>query len=104
MISRNQKNKTKNILVILLAVLMLFVTFVSYQIIVEKAHHECTGENCSICIQLEEAVSYLKSIKYVPILSFLATILCIVTKWVPHKVPDVCVSRTLISLKVEMLN
>lgn len=97
-------NRRMNILVMALAVLLLFVTFASYQIIVEKAHHECTGENCSICIQLEEAVSYLKSIKYVPILSFLAAILCIVTKWVLHKVQDVCVSRTLISLKVEMLN
>ena len=98
------QNRRMNILVMALAVLLLFVTFASYQIIVEKAHHECTGENCSICIQLEEAVSYLKSIKYVPILAFLAAILCIVTKWVSHKVQDVCVSRTLISLKVEMLN
>lgn len=104
MISIKLQNRSKNILVMVLAVLLLFVTFASYQIIGEKAHHECTGENCSICIQLEEAVSYIKSIKYVPILSFLAVILCVVTKWVSHKVEDVCVSRTLISLKVEMLN
>lgn len=100
---KSKKWKIK-IVVLLLAALTLFVTFASYQIIVEKAHHECTGENCSVCIQLDEAASYLKSLKYVPVLSFLTTILCIVTKWVSHKAHNACVNRTLISLKVEMLN
>lgn len=98
------ENKCRNIFVMMLAILVLFVTFASYQIIVEEAHHECTGESCSVCMQLDEAVSYIKSIKYVPILSFLVAIRYIVTKWVSHKAHDICVSRTLISLKVEMLN
>lgn len=104
MITAKSENKSIKIFVLLLAVLVLFMTIVSYRIIVEKAHHECIGEDCSVCIQLEEAASYLKSLKYVPILSFLAVILCIATKRVSHKVYYLCVSQTLISLKVEMLN
>lgn len=104
MITVKSENKSIKIFVVLLAVLVLLMTFASYQTVVEKAHHECIGEDCPVCIQLEEAVSYLKSLKYVPILSFLATILCIATKWVSHKVYDFHLSQTLISLKVEMLN
>lgn len=94
----------KKVIAILLAAFMLISILFSYHFIIENAHHDCTGEKCSICLQLEEAAQFISSIKFVSILSFTMAVLCIFTKWVAHETKDICVNNTLVSLKVKLLD
>lgn len=99
------KNRThKKILAVLLVAFMLTGILFSYKFIIDNVHHDCTGENCPICLQIEEAVSFIQSIKYVPILSFLMAVLFLFTKREAHETKHIYVRNTLISLKVELLN
>ncbi len=89
---------------IFLAVLMLFGIFLSYFFIIENAHHKCSGEGCSICFQVEDAIHFISAIKVVPMLSLLMAVLFVLTKWVAVESDYSCVKNTLITLKVELLN
>lgn len=86
-----------------LALILVNILF-SYQFITENAHHTCSEEHCPICVQLEEALQFIQSIKCIPTTPFLMTVLFLLIRWVPFAVQQLCPSRTLISLKVELLD
>lgn len=103
MMKKNVLPETK-VMAVLLAVFMLAGILFSYYFIIENTHHDCTGEKCPICLQIEEAVQFIQTMKYVPVLSFIMAVLCVFTKWVAHETRHIFVKQTLLSLKVELLD
>lgn len=95
--------KRKAIAIVLVVFILLGVWF-SYNFIIEEAHHKCTGQNCPICLQIDEAIQFISLIKFVPILPLIMVVLCIFAKWVAYETRHICVNDTLISLKVELLD
>ncbi len=104
MIIRRSSFENKKSIAIVLVLLMLASILFSYYFIIENEHHDCIGESCPICLQIEEAIQFMQSIKYVPILAFIMVVQCLFIKWIPNKADQVYLKDTLISLKVELLN
>ena len=96
--------KKNRILAILIMMIFLLGIVFSYRFIIENAHHDCTGETCPICMEIEQAVQFVSHINAVhillPFVSFLGVLAlsCVTLK------SQCCRNNTLIFLKVEMLN
>lgn len=94
----------KKSLAIMLSMLLFVMVFFSYDFVIRNAHHDCSGEECPICIQMEAAVQFVSSIKIIPILSFVGIVLCVFL----HKITPIekvyGVTNTLVKMKVEFLN
>ena len=83
--------------VILVLSLLLSLSFVAFE-----AHHDCEGEDCPICICLEECVNTIKGFcDSLPILSAFAAVFCaaVLCSFVLSKE---LVFNTPISIKVRM--
>ena len=96
--------KMNKILAIVLVIILLSGVFFSFHFIVAHSHHDCTGKGCPICAEIEQAVLFITNFKFVPILSFLAIILCAFAQYHTFEATQCFRNDTLISLKVEMLN
>lgn len=100
----DNKHKFTGITAIILVMVLLSGIFVSYDFIIENAHHDCSGENCPICIEIDQAVQIISNIRFVPVLPFVMAVLCVFTrKGVFVKTLNDRID-TLITLKVEALN
>lgn len=97
------KKRTK-IMAVILIVLFLITVCLSYIFIIENAHHNCTGEDCTICMQLEHAEQFLSGLKFIPVLSFLMMAFCVFTQLCAVFNQSFCVKNTLVLLKVELLD
>lgn len=97
------KKKTR-IMAVVVAVLLLLVILLSYGFIIENAHHNCTGEDCPVCMQLERAEQTVSGLKLISISSFLMVVICVFTQLCAILFESFCVKNTLISLKVELLD
>lgn len=96
--------KHNKILAIFLTVIILVSILHAHNFIIRNAHHTCTGENCPICLEMEQALQVISNFKFISILSVIMTILfTVMQSWVPQKV-NTFYKETLISLKVELLN
>lgn len=87
----------------ILAIILLFTVLFSSMYIIEHTHHNCLGEDCPICLELEMAAHVVSSFKtLIPlILIFIAVI------GIPDVLPENRIgiyrsNLTLISLKVEL--
>ncbi|WP_054740260.1 hypothetical protein [Cellulosilyticum ruminicola] len=96
--------KKNKVIALILAVVLLAGLLFSTIFIIENFGHKCTGHDCPICLEINQAAQFISSIKFIPILSVTLTILSVFTltravfkRVYVHK-------NTLISLKVEMLN
>ena len=56
------KIKRKNIFLISLCILFLFVTFTSLFYVIEEANHNCSGEDCPICVNIHQTEQTLRNI------------------------------------------
>ena len=57
--------KKNRIIAILLAVMVLFVMLYSALFIVAEVGHDCTGENCPVCYQINVCQNTLKNLSFV---------------------------------------
>lgn len=88
-------------------VLLVFslVIFCSSAFIIVHADHDCTGEDCSICMELAECHKTLNTLGTAVAGTLQLTLmLCIVTALCKIIIKSHTVHTTLISLKVELLN
>ena len=88
-------------------VLMVFslVIFCSSAFIIVHADHDCTGEDCSICMELAECHKTLHTLGTgVAGVLQLTLMLCIVAALCKIIIKSHSEHTTLISLKVELLN
>lgn len=94
----------KKSLTIMLSIILLVTVFFSYDFVIRNAHHDCSGEECQICIQMEAAVQFVSNIKFISILSFFGIALCVFTHTITPIQKIFGVTNTLVKMKVEFLN
>lgn len=85
--------------------MVLFMTVIlSCGYMLRHAHHNCTGEQCPICIQIEHAMQVLFNLKIMPDVTIYLITLCILMKFYVTIKEARYIKHTLISLKVELLD
>lgn len=89
---------------ILLAVLLLGTVLFSCLFIVENVHHDCVGENCPICMEIETALHTISGIKMLPVLALILAVVCVFTRICTKASEFRRAKSTLITLKVELQN
>ena len=97
--------KNNRILAIIIVIFLLAVSLLSYNFIIDNIHHACTGEECSICLEIEAIIKYFTNFKFIIFVPFSMVILCVFTQLFYIIVEtSFVIKKTLISLKVELLN
>ncbi|HRR76460.1 MAG TPA: hypothetical protein P5191_06565 [Ruminococcus sp.] len=95
----------KRIVSCIILIVFCFVVFSSSCFIITHADHDCTGENCSICIELVECQKALHTFGAAVAGAFKLTLtLCIAAVLSKVIIKAHSAHTTLISLKVELLN
>lgn len=97
------KGANKVIAIMLIAFLAFGILF-SYDYIIENAHHDCSGADCSVCTQIREAVQFISGIRFVPVRSFMMAFFYVSALGIASVKNHIGVKNTLITLKVELLN
>ncbi len=54
----------KQITALLLGVVLCITLAFSYAFILTEADHDCTGEHCEICIDIQHCLSFFKTLVY----------------------------------------
>lgn len=96
--------KINKIISVTMLILLLLGIFFSYDYIISHKDHDCLGKSCSVCMQIEEAVRFVSTLKYTPILSLAMTVLCIFIGRNASFIKCIILKSTLVALKVELLN
>lgn len=86
-----------------IAMLLVNILF-SYEFIISNAHHDCSGEDCPVCVQIEEAVQFISNIKFISILPFVMTVLYVLKEFCSRLTPVIVTRPTLVSEKIKLLN
>lgn len=98
-------NNYKRLLIFVLCFALLFIPLVSFLYIIGHSNHECTLAVCPICIHTEFAKNNLNNIKILYIASlYILMVVFAVTFIFPERDVIYHSGKTLISLKVELLN
>ncbi|MBQ8979681.1 MAG: hypothetical protein IJ080_08010, partial [Oscillospiraceae bacterium] len=80
------------------------VIFCSSAFIMIHADHDCTGEDCSVCMELAQCHKALQSLGTASGALWLALMLCAAVGFCVTVARSRSAHTTLISLKVELLN
>lgn len=96
--------KSKRAAAICLILLLFGFIMSAYFFIVENAHHDCVGEECQICMEIEAAVRTISNLKILPVLSMGLVILCAFAQICAEMLDSGCTKDTLVTLKVELLD
>lgn len=94
----------KNNIAIGMAIILAITIILSYIFVIHCMHHECTGTECQICLQLEQVKEFVAGLR---VLSGLAVIPWTINKLVRTYSGEHGISRvknTLVLLKVELLD
>ncbi|MBR1865352.1 MAG: hypothetical protein IJ801_02475 [Lachnospiraceae bacterium] len=94
----------RRILATAMTVLFLIFVVFAYPFVAEKAHHDCTGENCPVCMELEAVAQAVSGLKLLPVILSVWFLLGVFTPVCTEHMGSVCVKNTLITLKVELLD
>ncbi len=99
------KSRNRAISWIVLVVFSL-VIFCSSAFIITHTNHDCTGDDCSVCMELAECHKILNTLGTTAVAGTLqfTLILCIVAALCKVIIKSHSEHSTLISLKVELLN
>lgn len=95
-------NKRKKSLAVIICICFVLVSFLSMFFVITHEHHQCTGESCVVCCQLENAKNTLKqsgmngasSHSFLPVLTFLT--ICVISYFANIKI------ASLVMLKIRM--
>ncbi|MFT3983592.1 MAG: hypothetical protein QM697_06775 [Lachnospiraceae bacterium] len=96
--------RANKVIAIMLVVFLSAGILFSYDYIVEHTHHNCSGTDCSVCIQIKEAVQFISGIRFAAVQTYMAAVLCIVVLGTASAKNHIDIKNTLVTLKVEMLN
>ena len=94
----------KRAIVIFMAVAVVFVMFFSSFFVAKNTKHNCTGEHCSICLQIENCKNALRELSFDFLTVYVemsAPVLILFTVFVFYKI---YIHITLVSLKVKLSN
>lgn len=101
---QEKKDVINKIACICMTLILFIAIFLSVFFMAECAQHECAGENCPVCMQIEAVAHFVSNLKFIPLLSFVVAILCVFTWFCKSVTKTTFTKHTLISLKVELLN
>lgn len=95
-------NKLKKSLATIICICFVLVSFLSIFFVINHEHHQCTGESCLVCCQLENAKNTLKQsnmsgtshLSFLPVLTFLT--ICVISYFANIKI------ASLVTLKIRM--
>lgn len=92
----------KKIYIILLCIGIILIQTLSFYFIAHEINHNCTGEECPICEQIEEALQLLENSNCTNIIANACSVLffCLVVNKVIVEL--VRISNTLVKLKVKL--
>ena len=96
--------KNRRILAMLITVAILVVVFSSALFLAEEAHHDCIGDGCQICLQMNVCQGILKSLSlalHAAVAAFAVTYILYGNFW-PCEESAGC--ATLVALKVKLSN
>ncbi len=95
----------KRITALVLVIVMTFGLWLSYAYIVKNVHHEHrTDCECPVCMEIRKAVSFIAGFRFLPVQTFFFVLFCAIALSLHCKADSVCMSDTLVSLKVELLS
>lgn len=97
------KKATKVTAVIMIAILFCSMLY-SIFFITNNTHHDCTGESCPICEQLQIAGSIVNKVSTAITTIVAAIFLCVSTQICGNMYQRSIVENSPIRLKVKMLN
>ena len=96
--------RSNRISAMILTVLILATILFSYGFLAENIHHDCPGEECSICLEIKMAVQTISSYKTLLTLPLIVAVLCVFTQICADAIKSNRTKNTLITLKVELLD
>ena len=95
----------KRLTAIFILAVYCFVIGISFIFIITRADHNCTGSNCPICSEIQncEAIIHNISSGFCKLALIIFT-LCFFTAEIIQQYKTMHNSKTLVSLKIELLN
>lgn len=96
--------KTNRVLAVIFAVLITLVVIFSVSFISDNAHHDCLGENCPICEQMQIAENIINKISTVMLVVVVGLFLCLLAHFCHRENRVFTVTKSPILLKVKLLN
>ena len=94
----------KRIMSWILIVFFVSGVLFSYGYIARNVEHDCTGQECPICMHLQQAAQFLSNIKTMSTTPVFLAFLSVFTLGVVLVYAHEYCTDTLVSLKVELLN
>ena len=94
-------NKKRTLALVLSAMLCVLVMFSVFFVAAEN-NHDCTGENCPICYQINMCESTVKSISAGPAAVSMLAATLVVLLLLSLNTNETSVNETLVSLKVKL--
>lgn len=96
--------KRRKLVAAAMAVLLLLAVLSFYPIVAKNAHHDCTGEHCPICMEMEAIARTVSELRQLPVLQAVLLVLFVFTQILGWRWHSDCLRDTLITWKVELLN
>ncbi|MCR4861851.1 MAG: hypothetical protein K5884_04440 [Ruminococcus sp.] len=98
-------NKSRRLVSILIAAVFSIVVFGSLLFIIEHSAHDCSGEDCAVCMEIAACQNNLSAFGTTSAAAIAVTAaIAIFAVLVIAAVRTISNNSTLISLKVELLN
>lgn len=98
-------HRNNKILSLIIIISLLVISLFYYNFIIDNVQHACTGEECSICLEIYIIVNYFTNFKSIILMPLLMVIFCVFTQFFYIIIEtSFSIKKTLISLNVELLN
>ena len=101
---KEMQNMKSRFIAILMTVLLCLSVFGSVFCLAEHTNHECTGENCAVCVIIDQCTQRLRSVAAVAAAIFQLLVLCTAAAVTTAPVFSKITAATPIQLKVKLLN
>lgn len=96
--------KTTKVMTLMMLVMFFFSMLYSVFFLVNNAHHDCTGENCPICEQLQIAENIVNKLSTAIVSIAAAIFLCVSAQTCSSSYHYIIVEDSPVRLKVKMLH
>lgn len=97
-------HKHKKKIALLLCALFLASLFISVAYLAKESNHKCIGDNCPICVQMQEVQKTISLIGTAILLAFLACAMAFIVSFGGFHFFTHIISTTLVSQNVRMNN
>lgn len=103
MIKITDVNKIKKYAVVL-SILMLFALYMSAYLDALELYHDCTGEDCPICLMLEQSVNVIQQLGNAICITAIVDVFYLLFESVRNYASRPVVLKTLVDCKIRMDN